>query len=130
MNRLDERESPVPSPRAETGDWFLNRFGVHTRLMALPGQQGSLVDLLLRVAERLGGSPGCYLYLVSVSPVEPEVVWVTEAWRNRAQHEAALALAEVGDLLDQARRFIAQVGHPALMVPVGGTNLTTRRSAA
>ncbi|GIE88992.1 putative quinol monooxygenase [Actinoplanes regularis] len=64
------------------------------RLMTMtahPGRGGELTDLLLRVAERLHGFPGCEIYLISQAATDPDTVHVTEVWRDDASAQAALA---------------------------------------
>ncbi|MFE0686088.1 putative quinol monooxygenase [Streptomyces sp. NPDC058961] len=64
------------------------------RLMTMTahaGRGGELAAVLLRVAERLHGFPGCEIYLISQDTADPDTVHVTEVWRDDASAQAALA---------------------------------------
>ncbi|MEU2757348.1 putative quinol monooxygenase [Streptomyces albidoflavus] len=100
------------------------------RLMTMTahaGRGGELAAVLLRVAERLHGFPGCEIYLISQDAADPDTVHVTEVWRDDASAQAALAtpspandpaLADVLALLSTAPRrtgltVLGGVGLPA-----------------
>jgi quinol monooxygenase YgiN len=102
------------------------RFGMFGKLTAHPGQRDALLRHLLTAAELVGGAPGCDLYVVSTSPTEPDAIYVTEAWRSRADHEASLARPGVRELIAEARPLIAAMAEPTLTVPVGGKGLPPR----
>ncbi|MFD8262672.1 putative quinol monooxygenase [Streptomyces griseoluteus] len=64
------------------------------RLMTMtahPDRGGELAAVLLRVAERLHGFPGCEIYLISQDAADPDTVHVTEVWQDDASAQAALA---------------------------------------
>lgn len=70
------------------------------RLMTMtahPGRGGELATVLLRVAERLRGFPGCEIYLISQDTADPDAVHVTEVWRDDASAQAALAAPPPAD---------------------------------
>ncbi|WP_345044877.1 putative quinol monooxygenase [Streptomyces sannanensis] len=52
---------------------------------------------MLRVAERPRGFPGCEIYLISQDTADPDTVHVTEAWRDDAGAQAALAAPPPAD---------------------------------
>jgi quinol monooxygenase YgiN len=64
------------------------------RLMTMtahPGKGDELAAVLLSVAQRLRGFPGCEIYLISQDAADPDTVHVTEVWRDDASAQAALA---------------------------------------
>jgi quinol monooxygenase YgiN len=89
-----------------------------------PGQRDTLVRYLLRAAELVGSAPGCDLYLISTSPAEPDTIWVTEAWRSKADHDASLSFPGVKELIAKARPLIAAMAEPVITIPVGGKGLS------
>jgi quinol monooxygenase YgiN len=99
------------------------RIGRYVRMEALPGQGAALAETLLRVAANIGRSPACEMYVVNRSADEPDVVWVTEIWRDEAGADAALGgelgEAGIGDLMDLL------AGPPDLIevLPLGGPGL-------
>ncbi|MCL5995987.1 MAG: antibiotic biosynthesis monooxygenase [Chloroflexi bacterium] len=102
----------------------MSRFGMFGKLTAYPGQRDALVQHLLTAATLVGSAPGCELYVVSTSPTEPDTIWVTEAWRSKADHVASLSIAGVQELIAKARPLIAAMSEPILLTPVGGKGLT------
>jgi quinol monooxygenase YgiN len=64
---------------------------------AHPGKGGELATVLLSVAQRLRGFPGCEIYLISQDATDPDTVHVTEVWRDDASAQAALAAPPPAD---------------------------------
>ena len=60
------------------------------RAVAREGQGGKVADRLLAAAEDLRGDPGCEIYLINREAGKPDVIWVTELWRSRADLDASL----------------------------------------
>ena len=46
--------------------------------------------MLLDAAAELEADPGCELYLINRQAGEPDVIWVTELWRDQAALDASL----------------------------------------
>ena len=46
--------------------------------------------MLLAAAAELEDDPGCQLYLINRQAGEPDVIWVTELWRDQAALDASL----------------------------------------
>ncbi len=105
----------------------MDRFGLHGKLTAHPGQRDALVQILLEAADVLGSAPGCEIYFVSTSHTEPDAIWVTEVWRNEADHAASLSLPGVRELIIRAKPMIAAMSDSARTVPIGGKGLPVRR---
>ncbi len=105
----------------------MDRFGLHGKLTAHPGQRDALVQILLEAADVLGSAPGCEIYFVSTSHTEPDAIWVTEVWRNEADHAASLSLPRVRELIIRAKPMIAAMSDSARTVPIGGKGLPVRR---
>jgi quinol monooxygenase YgiN len=94
-------------------------FGQHTRFAAQPGQADALEEILLAAAQGLRANDDCLLYVVSRSPDEPDVLWVTEAWISKEAHDASLQDEEVRTAIQRALPMIAGVTATELDV-VGG----------
>ncbi|WP_406458589.1 antibiotic biosynthesis monooxygenase [Streptomyces sp. NBC_00876] len=60
-------------------------------MTAYPGKGGELAAVLLKVAERLDGFPGCEIYLISQEAANPDTVNVIEVWQDENSAQAALA---------------------------------------
>ena len=101
----------------------MERFGLHGKLTAQPGQRDALVKILLEAADLVGGAPGCEIYFVSTSRTEPDAIWVTEVWRSEADHAASLSFPGVKELIVKAKPLIAGMSDSARTVPIGGKGL-------
>jgi quinol monooxygenase YgiN len=100
----------------------MGRYGLFGKINTHPGQRDALVEILLEAAASLRADPDCMLYVVSTSPTEPDVVYVTEAWSSQAAHEASLAREDVRALIQRGMPLIAG-GERTELVPVGGKGL-------
>ena len=101
---------------------MITKYGMINKIVAKPGQRDAIVQILLAAARKQGGMKGCDLYIVHTSPTEAEVIWVTEIWRSREDHEASLKSAEVRALIDKGRPLIASI-EPMVTMPQGGKGL-------
>lgn len=94
-------------------------FGMHNQFRTQPGQGNALQQILLAAAEGLRANDACLLYLVSRSPDDPDIVWVTEAWTSKAAHDESLQGEDVKAAIQQALPLIADVARTELRF-VGG----------
>jgi quinol monooxygenase YgiN len=102
----------------------MSRFGMHAKIRSQAGQRDALVAVLLDAAAALQQVPGCQLYLVSVSPSEPDTVWVTEVWSSQAAHQASLLGDEIQPILSRGRSLIAAFERIEIE-PTGGKGLSS-----
>jgi quinol monooxygenase YgiN len=105
----------------------MNRFGLHGKLTAHPGQRDALVNVLLEAADLVSDAPGCEIYFVSTSLTEPDAIWVTEVWRSEADHAASLSFPGVKELIVKAKPLIASMSDSDRTMPIGGKGLPVRR---
>jgi quinol monooxygenase YgiN len=98
-------------------------YGLTGKMIAQPGQRDTLISYLLQAAEGMRDLEGCYLYMVSSANDDPNGIWVTEVWRNKAEHDASLTLAGAQELIAKARPLIAGFGERFETTPIGGKGL-------
>jgi quinol monooxygenase YgiN len=103
-------------------------YGMHGRIVARPGHGDELASILLEAAAGLEANPGCLLYVVSRSADDPDSVWVTEAWTDRAAHAASLEDKGARALISRARPIIASFADRAELRPEGGKGLPAQSS--
>jgi quinol monooxygenase YgiN len=70
-------------------------FAQHTRIQAKPGRGEALRDKFVEAADMQRDNPACELTLVSASPADPDVIFLTEVWASEADHEHARNSPEV-----------------------------------
>lgn len=100
-----------------------NRFGLHGKLIAHPGQRDALAQILLDAAKVVSPLPACEIYFVSTDETDPNAVYVTEVWKTEADHKASLQMPEVRNLIEKGRPMVARFGESTRLVPVGGHGL-------
>jgi quinol monooxygenase YgiN len=94
-------------------------YGLFGKMLAQPGKRDELLQHLIRVGEMEGN----YLYVVNSDPTDPDAIWIYEAWRSQADHQASLQQQAVIDLIAKARPLIAGFGERFEVTPLGGKGL-------
>jgi quinol monooxygenase YgiN len=100
----------------------MSKFGLYGKITTQHGERDNLVAILLQAAASLQDDPDCELYIVNVSPTEPDTIWVGEVWSSREAHAASLTRDDVKALLQRGMPMIAG-GERIEVVPVGGKGL-------
>ncbi len=65
------------------------------RFTARPGEGDAVAAALVEVDALLRAAGGCEVHVVHRAVAEPDVVWVTEVFRDAEAHAAAMADARV-----------------------------------
>lgn len=76
-------------------------YGYIAWMKAQPGHRDDVVSLLLSGVDGLRVA-GCQLYVVSVSPADDDMIWVSEVWPTKEHHDASLQLPETKAAISQA----------------------------
>jgi quinol monooxygenase YgiN len=95
-------------------------YGRHGSFKAHPGRGDALAAILLEAAEDARDYDGCLLYMVSRGIEDPDTIWVTEAWTDRAAHDASLGREDTRALIARARPLIADMPGHSEFEPLGG----------
>ncbi|RPJ00832.1 MAG: antibiotic biosynthesis monooxygenase [Chloroflexi bacterium] len=98
-------------------------YGLFGKMRSHPGKRDALIAHLLHAANLLRGLDGCYIYIISSSPDDPNGIWVTEMWRSQDDHRASLTHQAVQDLITVARPLIAETSERYEFTPLGGKGL-------
>jgi quinol monooxygenase YgiN len=101
---------------------MMSKFGLYGKITTQPGQRDALVAILLEAAATLPDAPGCELYIVNLSPTEPDAVWVTEVWESAEAHAASLTRPDIRAIIERGRPLIAG-GERIEVTPIGGKGL-------
>ncbi len=95
-------------------------YGMIGKMVAKPGQRDALARLLI---EGTAAMPGCLSYIVAEDSIDPDTLWVSEAWDSEASHKASLALPAVRAAISEGRPMIAGFDTAATTRPIGGIGL-------
>ena len=100
-------------------------YGIIGRAKAVPGQREALVRILLQASRDM---PGCLSYVVAKDRDDPQAIWITEVWQDRASHEESLTLPQVREAIASGRPLIEEFDERIETEPVGGWGLRGRSS--
>ncbi len=95
-------------------------YGLCGRIVATPGQGGTLASHLMDAADALREVSECHLYVVSRDADDSDAIWVFEVWNDAEAHRASLELQSVQQLIARARPLIAEMGDRFELRPIGG----------
>jgi quinol monooxygenase YgiN len=68
-------------------------YGYLGTMRATPGDRDTVVGILLEAVDGLR-TVGCSVYSVSVSPADPDLIWVYEVWDTKESHDRSLQLPD------------------------------------
>nr|WP_168121866.1 putative quinol monooxygenase [Paenibacillus sp. HB172176] len=100
----------------------MNKYAMYGKLAAHPGRRDELVQTMLEAANQLDSMEGCELYIINVTEDDPDVVWITELWRDAEAHAASLQNEDVLALIQKCKPLIAGA-EPIKLRPVGGKGI-------
>jgi quinol monooxygenase YgiN len=98
-------------------------YALLNKLTALPGKRDQVVEILLESGRLFNHNPACFLYLVSESTTDPNVVWVIDLWSSREEHELALKAPELRPFVEKAIPLLQGMPEQTEIRPVGGKGL-------
>lgn len=97
-------------------------YGMFGKFTAQPGKRDDLIAVLLQAADALRANEGCLHYVVGTTD-EPDAIWVTEAWTDKAAHDASLEPEEVRATIARAMPLIAGMSDRTELEILGGKGL-------
>lgn len=102
------------------------RFAQHSQLRGRAGKRDELVAKFLEVVDMQRDNPACELMLVSSSPEEDDVVFLTEVWTSAEDHERARQSPEVQAWAAQMPSLVAGPPETTPLVIEGGMGLAAK----
>ena len=84
-----------------------NKYLLHGKLTAKPGQQKELADILIQASQLVSTAKGCTLYVVSHDKEDENSVYVTEIWDSKNDHDDSLKIEGVRELIMKAMPILA-----------------------
>jgi quinol monooxygenase YgiN len=98
----------------------MDKYGLFGNLTAKDGKGDDLAAILLEAATLMSSTKGCHAYWVSKDLVNGDVVWVTEVWATKADHDASLQGESVRALIARAMPLLAENPATGLELAVVG----------
>jgi quinol monooxygenase YgiN/mannose-6-phosphate isomerase-like protein (cupin superfamily) len=88
----------------------MDRIARHGKMTAREGKADELAERMLAAAAELESDPGCELYLINRQADDPNVIWVTELWRDQAALDAAVEKIRGSDDVAAVMELVADGG--------------------
>ena len=79
-----------------------DKYLLQGKLKASQGHVERLSAILIEASELVSKAKGCHLYLISRSAEADHIVYITEIWDSKEDHDNSLKLAGVRELIGQA----------------------------
>lgn len=95
-------------------------YGLIAKVTAVAGQRDALSAILL---EGTAAMPGCLIYVIATDSADPDSLWITEVWADKASHQASLTLPAVQAAIARGRPLIAGFSNRVETVPIGGVGI-------
>jgi quinol monooxygenase YgiN len=102
----------------------VGRFAQHTKLLATPGGADRLAAKFVESAELQRDNPACELMIVCKSPVDDDVIYLTEVWSSESEWEEARSSPAVARWAEEMPSLVAGPPQSVLLEPVGGKGLS------
>ena len=80
----------------------MNKYGLIGNLKAKEGNTEDLVNILLKASKLVSTAKGCHLYTIGIDKSDSNLIWVTEIWDSKEDHDNSLKLDGVIELISQA----------------------------
>jgi quinol monooxygenase YgiN len=101
----------------------VGRFALHTKLLATPGNADRLAGKFMESVEMQRENPACELMIVSRSPVDDDVVDLTEVWSSESEWEKARSSPVIVGWAKDMPSLVAEAAQSVRLDPVGGKGL-------
>ena len=92
-------------------------YQVISQITALPGKRDQLAAILEHGSR---GLAGCIAYVIAADPDDPEALWITELWTDRASHERSLRTEQVASAVARGRPLMKGFLRRVEIDPIAG----------
>ena len=80
----------------------MDKYGLHGSLKAKKGKGDELASILVEASQLVSQTKGCLLYVVSKDSQDKDIIWVTEIWDTKADHDNSLKEPAIRSLISTA----------------------------
>lgn len=97
-------------------------YGYIGSMRTKPGHRDDVVAILLGGVDSLRAA-GCELYIVSLSDIDEDTIWVNEVWQSKEHHDASLQLPEAKAAISKVMPMLTGEFTSQELTVVGGLGL-------
>tara|TARA_R100000935_G_C2833621_1_gene166688 strand:- start:371 stop:685 length:315 start_codon:yes stop_codon:yes gene_type:complete len=83
------------------------KYGISVKFKSTNANRDKLASILLKASELVSSAKGCQMYLVSLDNEDPDIIWTTEIWDTKEDHDESLNVIGVKELIAQAMPFFS-----------------------
>ncbi len=94
-------------------------YGYIGSMKAQPGRRDEVVAILLEAAQAVPAA-GCLSYVVCTDAQDADVVWVSETWPSKQQHDDSLQLPAAKEAIGRAMPMLTNEFFGREVTVVGG----------
>ena len=98
-------------------------YGFFGKFITKPGKGAELSAILMKAATAMKNVKGCRLYTVSYDPFDADAIYVFEAWDSKEDHDNALKVENVRELIAKAMPLIEGKSDGKNLQVLGGHGL-------
>ena len=102
----------------------MSKYSLFGKFTVQEGKRDTMVEILLEAAESMADFKECEVYLVNISPDEPNSVYVYEVWSNEEAHQGSLTLEATQKLIQRAKPIIAGMERISTLKTIGGKGVS------
>ena len=102
-------------------------YALINRLTARPGQRDRVAQILIESGKLFEENAACIFSVVSESAEDANVLWVTDLWTSREEHEAALKQPKLRPFIEEAVPLLEGMPEQIEIRPIGGKGLPQSR---
>jgi len=95
-------------------------YALINKLTAKPGQRDRVAQILIESGKLFDDNAACIISMVSESAQDANVLWVTDLWTSRDEHEAALKQPELRPFVEEALPLLEGMPEQIEIRPIGG----------
>ena len=102
----------------------VGRYAQHTKLVATSGNADRLAQKFLDSVEIQRENPACELMIVSRSPVDVDVVFLTEVWTSESDWDVARSSPVIAEWAEDMPSLVSEAPQSVRLDPIGGKGLS------
>ena len=103
----------------------MDKYLYHTSLIATKGNGDKLASILLEASKLVPKVKGCNLYIISKDKNQNDIIWVTEIWDSKEEHDNSLKTEGVRELIFSAMPILDGLPEKGQELEIkGGTGIS------
>lgn len=90
------------------------------KMTVKPDMRDEVVKIMLEAGQPFNDNPNCFLYLLSESIEDENVIWVQDIWKDQKSHQAAMETPEMMQFVKKSIPLLECMPEQFEIKPVGG----------